>query len=87
MKASLGQIRSLIKDSIDHDSLTLSSIVSEGLRYHIGHGVGVDYNIFRPGSNSFFALFREARELSKIGLYDLSEGERDLLDDSDLGTF
>ncbi len=59
---------------------------SEGLQMHINEGVGVDRNLFRPGSDAFFALFREARELYLEGEYTpLSKYEKDLLENSDLG--
>ena len=63
-----------------------SKAKSEGLEMHINEGVGVDRNLFRPGSDAFFALFREARELYLEGDYTpLSEYEKDLLENSDLG--
>ena len=61
--------------------------ISEGLRYHVRCGVGVDRNIFRPDSEAFFSLFREVRMLSKKGLYRLSESEKELIDQSDIGEF
>ena len=61
--------------------------ISEGLRYHVLCGVGVDRNIFRPDSEAFFSLFREVRILSKKGLYRLSESEKELIDQSDIGEF
>ncbi len=62
-------------------------MISEGLSYHMSHGVGIDKNIFRPGSSSFFTLFREARRLHKLGLYELSEREEELINDSEIGEF
>jgi hypothetical protein len=41
--------------------------ISEGLSYHIHNNVPLDENIFRPGSDMFFGLFREARRLYKEG--------------------
>ena len=46
--------------------------------YHIDRNAGVDRNIFRPGSDEFFSLFREVRSLSREGLYSLNEAEREL---------
>lgn len=60
-------------------------VASSGLRYHIEAGVGVDRNIFRPKSESFFALFREVRNLSSLGLYQLNENERELIEETDIG--
>ena len=62
--------------------------ISEALQYHIDACAGTDQNIFRPGSTSFFALFREARSLYKDGKYTCkSEEERELLEDTDIGEF
>ena len=35
----------------------LQNFVSEDLKYHRVRSVGVDKNIFRPGSSKFFKLF------------------------------
>lgn len=61
--------------------------LSEGMLYHIDLGVGVDRNIFRPGSTEFFSLFREARKLYTEGLYMPKEDELELLQDMDIGEF
>ena len=59
---------------------------SEGLQMHINEGVGVDKNLFRPGSRAFFALFREARELYNEGQYTpVSQEEKEILENSNLG--
>lgn len=60
--------------------------VSEGLAYHIERGVGIDRNIYRPGSEAFFALFREVRSLCEHDLYLPNLEERELLS-TDLGEF
>ena len=74
------QLRELIRENLKNNKL-----ISPGFEYHIIHNVGVDRNIFRPESDSFFALFREARSLSKLGLYQLNENERELLEETDIG--
>ena len=62
--------------------------LSEALQYHVERGVGVDKNIFRPGSTSFFRLFREARKLFKMGVYvPRNSEERELLESLDIGDF
>lgn len=60
-------------------------LISEGLQYHIDRGVGVDRNIFRPGSDKFFELFQEVRSLHKQGLYELTEAEIPYILESDIG--
>ena len=61
--------------------------ISENLQYHVDHGVGVEMNVFRPGSDAFFALFAEARELSKQGLYEVSADEAYYINETDLGEY
>ena len=52
------KLYNLIKESSEND------LVSEGLMYHLENSLDADQNIYRPGSDEFFALFREVRELS-----------------------
>ena len=61
--------------------------MSDDLLYHVKHDCGVDKNIFRPGSDKFFSLFREARYLSQSGLYELSAEEKMYVEDTDIGEF
>ena len=61
--------------------------LSEGMTYHIDLGVGVDRNIYRPGSTEFFSLFREARDLYRKGTYQPAGEELELLRDTDIGEF
>lgn len=49
--------------------------ISEGLKYHIEEGLGLEYNIYRPDSEKFFSLFEEARILRDMGLYEANENE------------
>jgi hypothetical protein len=60
-------------------------IISEDLEYHILNDVGVDKNVFRPGSQKFFDLFAEARELNKKGLYKLNRNEKYYINETDIG--
>ena len=71
----------LIKSKTDE-----SANLSEGLRFHLEHRVGVDRNIYRPGSEKFFELFCEVRDLWKSGIYEASAAEVDLLE-TDVGTY
>jgi len=60
--------------------------LSEGLQHHIDNKIPVSQNVFRPGSESFFALFKEVRELHKQGKYELQESEKYyILETTDLG--
>ena len=76
MRASENQLRILIREILQE-----KNEISESLAYHTKNGVGVDKNIFRPGSTEFFRLFREARSLYYAGRYTISgEEERELLE-------
>ena len=62
--------------------------LNEAMLYHLDAGVGVDRNIFRPGSTAFFALFREARRRYSTGTYSPKRLEElELLEDLDIGEF
>jgi len=61
--------------------------ISEALSLHIKEGVGIERNIFRPGSDSYFALINEARRQYKNGDYSpINEEELELLE-SNVGEF
>ena len=61
--------------------------ISEALSLHIKEGVGIERNIFRPGSVSYFALISEARRQYKNGDYSpINEEELELLE-SNVGEF
>ena len=66
-------------------SISNKQLISEDLEYHIVNGQGVDKNIFRPGSEKFFDLFSEARDLNKKGLYQLNKNEKYYLNETDIG--
>ena len=66
-------------------SISNIKLISEDLEYHIINNQGVDKNVFRPGSEKFFDLFSEARDLNKKGLYHLNEDEKYYLNETDIG--
>jgi hypothetical protein len=63
------------------------NIISESLEYHIVNDLGVDRNIYRPGSKEFFNLFKEVRDLNKKGLYKLNTDEKFYVLNTDIGNF
>jgi hypothetical protein len=60
-------------------------IISEGLQFHLIEEIGVEHNIYRPGSSKYFNLFREVRDLSEIGLYKLNPAEKYFINETDIG--
>ncbi len=63
-----------------------SILLSEGMKYHITEGRQLIHNIYRPLSNNYFALFREARELYNKGILSVTEDDAELLE-SNIGEF
>tara|TARA_B000000557_G_scaffold180990_1_gene147730 strand:- start:200 stop:847 length:648 start_codon:yes stop_codon:yes gene_type:complete len=61
------------------------SILSEGLQFHLIESIGIENNIYRPGSSKYFSLFREVRDLSEIGLYELNPAEKYFINETDIG--
>lgn len=59
-------------------------LLSEGMRYHVAKGIGIDDNVYRPGTREFFDLVNEARELWNQGIYEATLAEEELFE-SDLG--
>ena len=81
-------VESIKETHHEHQARAEEESLTEALRYHLAAGVGVDKNIFRPGSTKFFALFREARRRFYEGAYDpKSLEEYELLEDLDVGEF
>jgi len=59
--------------------------LSEAVDYHNDNNISLVENIFRPGSDMFFAMILEAKRLYAEGLYEpRDESEQDLLE-SDIG--
>lgn len=76
-------VRRLIKESIfDNNRYIIidSEIeVSDNLKYHIDNNIGLKNNIFRPHSESFNSLFREARALMRENKLSFHPEDEELL--------
>lgn len=61
--------------------------VHEGVRYHIAQKIPFSDNVYRMGSDEYFTVFREAREIYRNG-FNICIGENDSwFLESDLGEF
>jgi len=81
MKITKQQLRMIIKEAATQQ-------MSEGMQYHVNASVGVDKNIYRPGSAEFFKLFIEARGLYRSGEYKpKTRKEYEILEFHDIGEF
>lgn len=54
--------------------------ISEGLQYHLDHNIPLTENIYRYGSEAFFNLINETRELYNNGEIELSFVDRELIE-------
>jgi hypothetical protein len=64
-----------------------SPVVSEALEYHLKNQVPVTNNVYRPGSDAYFSLIREARSLAQSGDYEPAGIEAYFLYETDVGEF
>jgi hypothetical protein len=55
------------------------TIISEGLRYHLDNQIPLVENVYRYGSESYFKLINEVRELYNKGKVDLSFMDEELI--------
>ena len=62
-----------------------NNIISEGLRFHLIERISIENNIFRPGSTKYFNLYREVRDLSNMGLYELNDVEKYYINETNIG--
>lgn len=61
--------------------------LSESLKYHIKNRKPVTESIFRPGSEAFFELLKEARKEFNSVKYRLPEVDRELFESTEIGEF
>jgi hypothetical protein len=61
--------------------------ISENLKYHVDNNLPVLENVFRPGSNSFYDLIKEARILFDTNKVELSGIDKILFETTDIGKF
>lgn len=69
------------------ESFNNISMISEKLQYHIDNKKSIVENVFRPGSNSFFNLLKEARNFFDKGQIELVKEDKELFESTDIGRF
>ena len=60
---------------------------SESLKYHLVNSMPITENIFRPGSEKFFSVLEEARNLFDSGNLELSGVDKELYETTEIGKF
>ena len=85
MKESMDNLQEQILSEVMQ--LLESTNISEGMQYHLDNQIPITETVYRPFSDAFIRLIKEARTLHSLGLYEaLTEDEEELLE-SDLGEF
>lgn len=87
MKLTENSLRKLVKEELLHmtSNLNVSPTLSDGMTWHLTEGVPFDRPVYRVGTEKYFALIKEARDMYLLGLYEpQTDFEADLLE-SDLG--
>ena len=83
MKETMDNLQEQILEEVMQ--LLESTNISEGMQYHLDNQIPITETIYRPLSEGFMRLMKEARTLYSLGLYEgLTEDEREILE-SDLG--
>lgn len=62
-------------------------LVSENVKYHLDNNINFTSNVFRTGSESFYNLLEEVRNLYEKDIIELSELDKELYETTDLGKF
>ena len=75
-----------IKNSVKPPILLESKqTISEGLKYHLDNNCPISQPIYRYGSEAYFKLFKEARQLFNEGKLELSGVDKEIIIETDLG--
>lgn len=82
---TLKEIANDINFTLNPMKILSESKVSEGLQYHVKHKISLTENIYRYGSEKFFRLINEVRELHLRGKIQLDPLDESLLK-TDIGT-
>jgi hypothetical protein len=62
-------------------------LISEDVKYHLDNNINFTSNVFRTGSESFYKLLEEVRNLYDKDIIELSELDKELYENTDLGRF
>lgn len=85
MKIDKQELMEIISEEIQ--KILSEEKMSEGLSYHLKNKKPLTESVYRLGSDKYFSLYREVRKLYNENKIKLSEEEREVIADSDLGEF
>ena len=75
------------EEDVDKASDVISLFMSENLKYHLRNNKPITESIFRPGSESFFNVLKEARELYDAGKIELCSIDESIYRETEIGKF
>ena len=61
--------------------------ISESLQYHLDNNKPITENIFRPGSEAFYEVIKEARKSFDNGNVELCDIDKEIFESTDIGRF
>tara|TARA_Y100001933_G_C19013175_1_gene569862 strand:- start:1635 stop:2228 length:594 start_codon:yes stop_codon:yes gene_type:complete len=79
----LSKLKSIVKEEVK--SLLTNVGISKHLEYHLENHSTLVEGVFRYGSDSYLDLFEEARTLHAEGKIELSEIDKHLIENTDIG--
>jgi hypothetical protein len=85
-KCDCGCSRNCNKAPILKESKQYDAPISEDLRYHITNKIAINESVFRAASTSHINLVIEARNLWRQGIIELQGVDKELFENTDLGT-
>ena len=74
-------------ENIKKASEFVNTIFSESLKYHLDNNKPITENIFRPGSEAFFNVIKEARQLFDSGKVKLCDIDKEIYESTEIGKF
>ena len=75
------------EEEIEKASDFVNTELSENLKWHLKNYKPITENIFRPGSEAFYGVLKEARGLFDLGKVNLCNIDRELYESTDIGRF
>lgn len=65
----------------------INNLFSESLKFHLDNNKPITENIFRPGSEAFYEVIKEARQMFDLGKVTLCDIDRDIFESTEIGNF
>ncbi len=65
----------------------ISSLFSESLKYHLENNKPITENVFRPGSDAFFTVIKEARKFFDLDKVQLCDVDKEIFESTEIGNF